>query len=66
MLEEFVAIREKKDDNEVIIYISRNCPLGLVHDALFKARSYVIEKINEAAKADAPKTVEVAQEEVKE
>lgn len=30
-------------------------PLGEVHDALFRMRSYVVERMNEALKADEPK-----------
>lgn len=30
-------------------------PLGEVHDALFRMRSYVVDRINEAIKADQPK-----------
>lgn len=55
MLKSYVCFEEKQDDHEVKIYISANAPLGFVHDSLFKARSYVIEKINEAQNADAPK-----------
>lgn len=58
MLKQYVAFTERQDENEVTIYISANCPLGLVHDALFKARSFVVDKINEAQKLDAPKEPE--------
>lgn len=58
MLKQYVCFEEKKDEFEVKIYISANCPLGMVHDSLFKARSYIIDRINEAIKQDEPKHLE--------
>ncbi len=62
MLKQYVCFEEKKDEHEVKIYISAACPLGMVHDALFKARSYIIERINDAMKQDTPKDPEIKSE----
>ena len=63
MLAHFVEHVEKKDEHEVRIQISANCPLGFAHDAVFKFRTYLVERINEALKADQPKELEPVKEE---
>jgi hypothetical protein len=68
MLKQYVAITEKQDEHEVSIFISSNCPLGMIHDSLFKMRSLIVEKINEAQKVDEEnrKTFQQSQENVPE
>lgn len=56
MIKQFFAFETKEGEHEVKILISSACPLGLVHDSLFKARNYVVEKINESVKQDAPQS----------
>ncbi len=63
MLKHYAAFEEKKDEHEVKVFISANCPIGFVHDALFKMRSYIVDRINEAQKQDAPKEPEITKTE---
>ena len=63
MLKHYASFEERKDENEVKVFISANCPIGFVHDALFKIRSYIVDRINEGQKADAPKESETIKSE---
>lgn len=55
MLKQQVILEVKKDDRSYQLHLPENCPLGEVHDVLFQMRCYVVDRINESQKADAPK-----------
>ena len=58
MLKTNAQLEVKIGERVYTLNLPSESPLGEVHDALFRMRSYVIEKINEAAKVDAPKETE--------
>lgn len=66
MLKQVVTFEIKRDDRTYQLTLPENCPLGEIHDVLFQMRSFVVDKINEAIKADAPKPLEEKQEQPKE
>ena len=55
MLKQSAQLEVKIGDRVYQLNLPNEAPLGEVHDALFQMRSYVIERINEAQKKDAPK-----------
>jgi hypothetical protein len=63
MLKTSATLEVKIGDRVYSLHLPAESPLGEVHDALFRMRSYVVEKINEAAKVDAPKEPEEKSEE---
>jgi hypothetical protein len=61
MLKKNVQLEVKIGERVYTLNIPSDSPLGEVHDALFKMRSFVIEQIIEAQKVDAPKPREECQ-----
>ncbi len=59
MLKQSATLEIVKEDRVYSLNLPSTAPLGEVHDVLFQMRSFVIEKINEAQKLDAPKEPEV-------
>lgn len=62
MLKTNATLEVKIGERVYTLNLPSESPLGEVHDALFQMRSYVIGKINEAHKADAPKEEKPAEE----
>ena len=58
MLKTGAQLEVKVGERNYILNVPSEAPLGEVHDVLYKMRSYVIDRINEAAKADTPKEQE--------
>ncbi len=54
MLKTNAQLEVKIGERTYSLNLPSEAPLGEVHDALFRMRSYVVDKINEATKADAP------------
>lgn len=63
MIKQSVMLEVKRDDRVYQLQLPGDCPLGEVHDVLFQMRSFIIEKINEAVKQDAPKEPEQPKQE---
>lgn len=61
MLKTQAQLEVKINDRIYALTLPNDAPLGEAHDALFQMRSFVVEKINEAHKADLKK--EVSEEE---
>ena len=59
MLKTSATLEVKIGEHTYTLHLPAEAPLGAVHDALFQMRSYVINKINDAMKADEPKAQEV-------
>ncbi len=57
MLKTHAQLEVKVGERVYQLNLPSDAPLGEVHDVLFQMRSYVIDKINEAQKVDAPKEV---------
>lgn len=55
MLKQSANLEIVKDDRVYSLTLPTSAPLGEVHDVLFQMRSFVVDKINEAIKADIPK-----------
>ncbi len=55
MLKQHATLEVKIGERVYQLHLPSDCPLGEVHDALFKMRSFVVSKINDAQKADEPK-----------
>lgn len=55
MIKTQAVLEVKIGENIYQLHLPQTPTLGEVHDALYKMRSFVIEKIAEAQKADAPK-----------
>lgn len=55
MIKTQLKLEVKTGENVYQFSLPENAPLGEVHDALFQMRTFIISKINEAQKADAPK-----------
>jgi hypothetical protein len=55
MLKTHAQLEVKIGERIYSLNLPSDSPLGEVHDALFQMRSYVISKINDAQKIDAPK-----------
>ena len=55
MLKTGAQLEVKIGERVYSLNLPSEAPLGEVHDALFRMRSYVVDKINEAIKADQPK-----------
>lgn len=64
MLKQNAVLEVKIGDNVYQFHLPSSAGLGEVHDALFQMRSFVIDKINDALKADQPKTPDLPKEEV--
>lgn len=58
MLKQHATLEVKIGERVYQLHLPSDAPLGEAHDALFKMRSYVIEKILEAQKLDSPKEPE--------
>lgn len=63
MLKQAVNLEVKVGERTYQLNLPGDCPLGEVYDVLFKMRSYVVERINDAQKLDAPKEPEQPKEE---
>jgi hypothetical protein len=57
MLKQSAQLEVKIGERVYQLNLPSESPLGEVHDALFQMRSFVINKINEAQKLDAPKEI---------
>lgn len=66
MLKQSAQLELKIGERVYQLNLPSEAPLGEVHDALYQMRSYVISRINEAAKVDAPKENFPVTDEVKE
>lgn len=55
MLKQIAMLEIIKGENVYQLHLPNNCNLGEVHDVLFQMRTYVMEKIADVLKADAPK-----------
>lgn len=55
MLKQNAALEVKIGERVYTLNLPADAPLGEAHDALFQMRSYVVGKILEAQKLDAPK-----------
>lgn len=66
MLKQSANLEVSREDRIYSMSLPANASLGELHDVLFQMRSFVIDKINEALKADKPKEPESAPQEVKE
>lgn len=55
MIKTSAMLEVKRGERVYQLNLPSDAPLGEVHDVLFQMRSYVIERINEAQKNDAPK-----------
>lgn len=64
MLKSSAMLEVKIGERLYQLNLPLDAPLGEAHDALFQMRSYVVQKINEAQKIDAPKEA-VSEPEVK-
>lgn len=64
MLKNHAILEIEKNDKIYQLHLPDLCTLGEVHDVLFEMRSFVIDKINEAQKNDAPKEIEKTKDEV--
>lgn len=58
MLRQLAVLEVKMNERVYTLSLPNEAPLGEVHDVLFKMRTFVIERINEAQKVDEPKTPE--------
>lgn len=58
MLKTIASLEVKVGERLYSLHLPSEAPLGEVHDVLFQMRSYVIDKINDAVKVDAPKEPE--------
>lgn len=63
MLKQYAMLEVKINDRVYQLHLPSNAPLGEAHDALFQMRSFVIEKIIDSQKADAPQSVEEPKQE---
>jgi hypothetical protein len=63
MLKQSATLEVKIGERVYTLTLPSESPLGEVHDALFQMRSYVINKIIEAQKADEKKAPEPVQAE---
>ena len=56
MIKNFVALEHKVDDRVYQFFCDPNAPLGEIHDAICKMKSYVVDKIVEhnQTKEDSP------------
>jgi hypothetical protein len=64
MLKSSAMLEVKIGERVYSFFLPSDAPLGEAHDALFRMRSYVVDKINEAIKVDNPE-VPKANEETK-
>jgi hypothetical protein len=51
----FEVLKGEKNERVHSYSIPEGCSLGEIHDVLFQFRSLIVEKMQEALKADAPK-----------
>ena len=58
MLKQSAMLEVKIGDRAYQLHLPSDAPLGEAHDVIFQMRSFIIAKINEAQKADAPKESE--------
>ena len=58
MIKNQFIIEETIGDYTAQLHLPNDCPLGIAHDMVFKMRSYLVERINESLKMDAPKQLE--------
>lgn len=58
MLKQSANLEVVREDRVYSLNLPASAPLGEVHDVLFQMRSFVVDKINEAIKADVPKEPE--------
>jgi len=58
MLKQSAMLEVKIGDRVYQLHLPSDAPLGEAHDAIFQMRSFIIAKINEAQKVDAPKEPE--------
>ena len=55
MIKQKIVIEVKRDERIYQLQLPDGSPLGEIYDVLFQMRSFVIDKINEVHKAEAPK-----------
>ena len=58
MLKQSLQLEVIKEDRIYQLNLPANGPLGEIHDVIYQMRSYVIDRINDAQKADQPKEPE--------
>jgi hypothetical protein len=58
MIKNIALLEIAKEDRIYTLMLPNNASLGELHDVLFQMRSFVIDRINEAVKADQPKAPE--------
>lgn len=58
MLKTSAQLEVKINERLYQFNLPADAPLGEVHDVLFQMRSYVVGKINDSIKIDAPKQME--------
>jgi hypothetical protein len=63
MLKQSANLEVVRDDRVYSFSLPANAPLGELHDVLFQMRSFVVDKINDAVKADLPKEPEKVKQE---
>lgn len=57
MLKNYVVLEVEQNGKKFTLVLPSECTQGEVYDALYKMRSYIVEKINAAQEADKPKEV---------
>ena len=62
MLKQAVSLEVKKNDKNFQLSFPVESSLGELHDVLYQMRSFIVEKNNEAVKADIPKEPESIKE----
>jgi len=63
MLKTIATLQVEIGERVYQLNLPSDAPLGEVHDALFRMRSYVVERINEAVKSDKPQELEQPKQE---
>jgi len=63
MLKNIAILEVEKNGKKYEFHLPQGCTLGEAHDVIFEMRTFIVERIQEAFKADAPKQPEVPKEE---
>jgi hypothetical protein len=58
MLKQAAILEIVKDERVYTFILPQSAPIGELHDVLFQMRAFVIERIQEAAKAEVQKVEE--------
>ena len=64
MLKNQVILEVEKNGKKYALHLPEGSTLGEAHDVIYQMRTFVVERIQEAFKADAPKELEQPKEEV--